>query len=167
LVLIPVNLGLLNFSPDGLQGLLLVIFAIQMLSLGETLVGRFRRSRALVAFGVVFVGLGAFSCLVPGVLTHHLRVLLALLNLAAGSVFCARRFLQHRRDRQRSPAEAVPPILVKLQGTQTVLNGVVIAFGITMLVPGLVPGLLNAVIIVANGLLLFRLAAILGKLESR
>ncbi|MBP7867354.1 MAG: hypothetical protein KA419_15570 [Acidobacteria bacterium] len=167
LVLLPVNLGLLNFSPDGLQGLLLVIFAIQMLSLGETPVGRFRRSWALVVFGVMFVGLGAFSCLVPGVLTHHLRVLLALLNLAAGSVFFARRFVQQRRDRQRVRAEAVSPILVKLRGTQAVLNGTVIAFGITMLVPGLVPGLLNAVIIVANGLLLFRLAAILGKLESR
>jgi hypothetical protein len=28
LVLIPVNLGLLPFSPDGLQGLLLLLFAV-------------------------------------------------------------------------------------------------------------------------------------------
>jgi hypothetical protein len=165
LVLIPVNLGLLPFSPDGLQGLLLVVFAIQMMSVGETPVGRFRRSWTMVAVGVAFVGLGAFSCVVPGVLTQWLRVLLALLNLTAGTVFFTRRLLQRRRDREAPPAGPVPPVVASMQATQTVLNVVVIAFGVTMLVPGLVPGLLNAAIIVANGLLLFRLASLVRKLE--
>lgn len=166
LVLIPVNLGLTDFSPDGLQGLLLVVFAIQALSLGDTPVGRLRRSWGLAAFGLAFAGLGAFSCLVPGVLTPHLRILLALFNLAAGSVFFARRALQRRRDRQQAPAGDPPIILRKMRSTQTTLNAVVIAFGVTMLAPGLVPGPLNALIIVANGLLLFRLAAILRKIDA-
>lgn len=166
LVLIPVNLGMLNFSPDGLQGLLLVVFAIQALSLGDTPVGRLRRSWPLAAFGVAFAGLGAFSCLVPGALTPHLRILLALFNLVAGALFFTRRALQKRRDRQRPPAGDPPLILLKMRSTQTMLNAVVIAFGVTMLVPGLVPGILNAVIIVGNGLLLFRLAAVLRKMEA-
>jgi hypothetical protein len=165
LVLIPVNLGLLQFSPDGLQGLLLVVFAIQIMSLGHTPVGGFRRSWTLVAFGILFVGLGAFSCLVPGILTHYLRLLLALLNLAAGTVSFIRRFRQNRHAGKNPRPEAVPPLVLKLQTTQKVLDALVIAFGVAMFAPGLVPGLLNAVIILANGLFLIRLATILKKLE--
>jgi len=44
-----------------------------------------------------------------------------------------------------------------------VLNSVTIAFGISMLLPGLVPGLVVAGILVLNGLLLFILASLIQK----
>ncbi|NLW76627.1 MAG: hypothetical protein GXY18_09435, partial [Methanomicrobiales archaeon] len=49
---------------------------------------------------------------------------------------------------------------------QTILNFVSIAFGISMLIPGIMPGLINAEIIVVNGLLLFVLAYLIRKLEK-
>lgn len=166
LVLVPVNLGWIPFSPDGLQGLQLTLFAIQMMSLGDSPIGHYRRSWLMVAYGIAFVGLGAFSCIAPGVLTHVLRTLLALLNITAGVIYFARRLRQKILERKAPPAGPLPPVVIRLFRTQAVLNVVVIAFGANMLVPGLLPGLVNAAIIAANGLLLFRLASLLRKLEQ-
>jgi hypothetical protein len=60
----------------------------------------------------------------------------------------------------------VPPNVRKLAATQTTLNCVQIAFGASMLVPGVVPGLLIAGILVINGLLLFILASVLPKMTA-
>jgi len=165
-VLIPVHLGWLPFSPDGLQGLLLTVFALQAMALGDTPVGRFRRSWLLMAFGTAAVALGAFSCIVPGVLTNLLRYFLAVLNLAAGAIFFAHRLRQKNQERTVRPSGELPPIVARIRSTQTVLNIVVIAFGIHMLVPvpGQVPSLVSAAIIMANGILLFRLAFLLRQL---
>jgi hypothetical protein len=45
-----------------------------------------------------------------------------------------------------------------------VLNLVAIAFGVSMLVPGLVSGMVIAGVVVVNGLLLFALAGILMRI---
>jgi hypothetical protein len=50
--------------------------------------------------------------------------------------------------------------------TQTMLNWAALAFGISMLVPGVIPGLMVAAILVVNGLLLFRLASDLWKVTG-
>ncbi|WP_332449755.1 hypothetical protein [Methanoculleus sp.] len=167
LLLIPVNLGLIPFSPDGQLGLLLVIMAIQMLALGETPIGSYRRSWLLIVIGIVFAALGIFSCIVPGILTGVIQLLLALLNIAGGAILLTKRFLpmlQGAGNPDADPA-SLPPILKRLLGTQTVLNVVSIAFGISMLLPGLVPGMVIAGIIVINGLLLFVLVSILMKIS--
>ena len=73
LSLVPVNLGLLAFSADGQLGLLLTVMAIQMMTLGETPVGQFRRSWPLLVVGLVFAALGVVSSVVPGLLTGTVR----------------------------------------------------------------------------------------------
>jgi hypothetical protein len=50
--------------------------------------------------------------------------------------------------------------------TQTILNFVSIAFGISMLIPGIIPGIINANIIIVNGLLLFVLTSFILKAEA-
>ena len=166
LLLFPVNQGLIPFSPDGQLGLLLVIMAIQMLALGETPVGQYRRSRLLIGIGIVFAALGIFSCIVPGILTDVIRVLLAFLNIAGGAILLGKRFLPMLQGTGSIAAELAhfPPIYKRLLGTLTVLNVVAIAFGISMLLPGLVPGMIIAGIVVINGLLLLSLASILVKI---
>ena len=165
LVLTAVNLGLIPFSANGLQGLQLVVFALQMMFLGETPVGAFKRSWWLIAVGIAFTATGAFACIVPDTVTDLLRGFLGLLNIFAGATFFGRRLLQTIRDRKVPPPGPAPPIVKKIDRTQTVLNVVVIAFGITMFLPSLVPGLINAVIIVINGMLLFTLATFLWRLD--
>jgi hypothetical protein len=167
-LLVPINLGLLPFSPDGQFGLLLVIMAIQVLAMGETPVGQFRRSWPVVLVGLVFVSLGVFSCIVPGILTDLLRVMLAVLNIAGGLVPLALRLWPMVLQMKNPTAVPVvlPAPLKHLLLTQTVLNIVGILFGISMLLPGLIPGMVVAVILFCNGLLLFLLAFILGRLPA-
>ena len=167
-LLVPISMGTLPFSPDGQFGLLLVIMAIQMLAVGETPVGQFRRSWPVVLVGLVFVTLGVFSCIVPGILTELLRIMLAILNIAGGLVPLALRLwpvVLQMRDPPAVPV-SIPAPLKHLFITQAVLNLVGILFGISMLLPGLIPGMVVAAILFFNGLLLFLLAYILGRLPA-
>jgi uncharacterized membrane protein HdeD (DUF308 family) len=165
LLLFPVNLGLLPFSPDGQLGVLLTIMAIQMMTSGDTPFGQYTRSWLMIIIGIVFAGLGVVSCIVPGVLTGMIQILLGLLNIMGGAAFFIKRFLAKLHG-IRTPPEApivVPPIVRRLAGTQIVVSSMTIAFGISMLLPGLVPGLVVAGILVINGPLLFILAFLIQK----
>ena len=67
-----------------------------------------------------------------------------------------------------APAQPVvlPAPLRNLLVTQTALNIIGILFGLSMLLPGLIPGMITAAILFFNGLLLFLLAYILGTLPA-
>jgi hypothetical protein len=172
ILLFPVSWGLLPFSPDGQLGLMLVLMAIQMLALGDTPVGRFQCSGWLVAAGLGFAGVGIFTCIIPGVLTDSLQTVLGVLNLGGGLVPLAGRF--RARGRQSlaadpgslSLAAPPPPPLRKLAVTQTLLNLVGIGFGLSMLLPGVLPLPAIAGILILNGGLLVQLALILRQLEG-
>lgn len=165
LLLFPVGLGLLHFSPDGQLGLLLTIMTIQMMALGDTPLGRFTRSWPLIALGLFFAGLGIFSCIVPGMLTGVIQVLLGLLNILGGAVFFRKRFFSKPGSVDLPPEAPTAARLLagKLELTQILLNGVTILFGISMLLPDLAPGLVVAGVLVLNGLLLFVLAFLVQK----
>jgi hypothetical protein len=167
ILLVPVNLGTLPFSPDGQLGLLLVIMAIQILAMGETPFGQFRRSGVLVTIGLVFVAMGVFSCIVPGVLTDLLRIMLGLLNLIGSLVLLAGRVVPMVLATRTAPKEPVvlPAPVRNLLITQTALNIIGILFGTSMLLPGVIPGMVTAAILFLNGLLLL-LAYILGTLPA-
>lgn len=168
LLLFPVSLGMLPFSPDGQLGLMLTIMAIQMLALGDTPLGQYTRSWRIIIVGIVFAGLGVVSCIVPGILTGMIRVFLGVLNIMGASLFFFRQFLQ-KRDEPGGGSQApilVHPIVRKLGRTQIIINSVTLAFGVSMLLPGLVSGFIVAGILVINGALLFMLASLLNKVAS-
>lgn len=166
LLLFPVNLGIIPFSPDGQLGLLLVIVAVQMLAIGETPMGEYKRSWLLIIIGIVFAAMGIVSCIVPGILTGVIQILIGLLNIIGGVVLIIKRFLPILHGIRNPQAEpvTVTPIIIKLLTIQTVVNIVAITFGIAMLVPSLVSGLVIAGILVINGLLIFVLAYLLHKI---
>lgn len=167
LLLFPVNRGIIPFSPDGQLGLLLVIMAIQMMALGETPIGQYKRSWLLVILGIVFAAMGIVSSIIPGILTGVIRILLGLLNVVGGAVLLTKRFFPVLHGAGDPPTESVVllPIIKKMTATQTVLNVVAIVFGVTMLVPGLAPVPVIAGVLVINGLLIFVLACILLKIS--
>ncbi len=168
LLLFPVGLGMLPFSPDGQFGLALTIMAIQMMTLGDTPLGQYTRSGFMIIIGTVFAGLGIVSCIVPGMLTGMIQILLGLLNIIGGAAFFIKQFLAKLHG-IRTPPEAptvVPPVVRRLTGTQMVLQSVTIAFGISMLLPGLVPLLVVAGILVINGFLLFILASLMQQVAG-
>ncbi|WP_245920364.1 hypothetical protein ACKUB1_09115 [Methanospirillum stamsii] len=167
ILLFPVNLGLLPFSPDGQLGLLLVLNALQMMALGNTPLGQFKRSWIMVLIGIGFASMGIISCIVPGILTFIIQYLLGLLNIGGGVIFLATGFLPTYRAIQNPPPELISsvPVYKKMLTTQTVLNIVSIMFGITMLLPGLVSGFIISGIVIINGILLFMLVRILQRVS--
>jgi uncharacterized membrane protein HdeD (DUF308 family) len=168
LLLFPVNLGIIAFSPDGQLGLVLTVTAIQMMSLGETPVGHFKRSWLIITIGLLFAALGVVSSIVPGLMTGMVQMLLGLFNLVGGAVSLIKRCLPMLREinATRGAPGIVPPNVRKLASVQTTLNCVQLAFGAATLVPGVVPGLLMAGILVINGLLVFMLASTLSKMMA-
>ncbi len=165
LMLFPVGLGMLPFSPDGQLGLLLTIMALQMMTLGDTPVGQYKRSWIMITVGIVFAALGVVSCVVPGLLTGMIQMLLGLLTVLGGAVFFVRRLLARKLAISASPETpiVVPPIIRKLAGTQLAMNSLGIVFGVSMLLPGLLPLPVIGCILLIMGPLLFVLASLLRK----
>jgi len=165
LLLFPVSLGMLPFSPDGQLGLLLTIMAIQMMILGDTPLGQYKRSWFMITIGIVFAGLGVVSCVVPGLLTGMIQILLGLLTVLGGAVFFVRRLLARKHEIRTSSGIpiVVPPIIRKLAGIQLAMNSLGIVFGVSMLLPGLLSLPVVASILLIMGSLLFVLASVLRK----
>ena len=155
-------------SIDGQLGLLLFIMAVQMLTTGYTPVGEYRRSGLLMAIGMVFATMGIIACIVPGVLTGVIFMLLGVLNISGGTIPMVRRFIPMLHKIRQPPAqpEMVNPLAKKLLITMTVFNIVTIIFGITVFVPGLIAGLAFAGFLVLYGLLLFEMAYLLWQVPE-
>ena len=73
----------------------------------------------MMTIGIVFASLGVVSCVVPGLLTGMIQILLGFLNVLGGAVFFTRRFLARKHEISASleiPI-VVPPIIRKLRGS--------------------------------------------------
>jgi hypothetical protein len=166
-LLIPVNLGRLPFSGSAQLGLLMVIFAVQMLASGNTPIGPFPRSKLMILLGLLFAALGIVSCIIPDILVPLLTVLVGVLNILGGIITLIKIIIPLLRQSYeiRGP---VPPMAKKLFAAQLTMNLLTIMFGTSMLVPHLVPGLVIGVILAANGcvlLYLLHLLVLLDKLQ--
>ncbi len=164
-LLVPVNLGLLPFSGSAQLGLLMVIFAVQMLASGNTPIGTVRRCRLSVVVGVVFAALGIVSCLVPGILVATLTRLVGGLNMLGGAIGLA-KLCRAGLARSAGTEHRTPAILRRLAAVQAVLNLLAIAFGAAMLMANLIPGLLVGLILAANGGVLLYLLRLLVLLDG-
>lgn len=164
-LLIPVNLGMLPFSSSAQLGILLVIFAIQMLAFGNTPIGPFPRTWPMIGLGILFAVLGAISCIIPGILVSVLTILVGILNILGG-IIALTKMLPKGSKQKTEPREPIPPILKKLFATQLTLNLLQILFGTSMLIPGIVPGMVIGVILAANGGVLSYLLSILVALDK-
>ena len=164
-LLIPVNMGLLPFSGSAQLGLLMVIFAIQMLASGSTPIGPFPRSILMIVFGFLFAAVGIVSCIIPEILVWHLTILVGLLNISGGAVTLGRTFIP-LLIKPKEPRGPWPPIMKKLHAATLIMNLVTILFGTSMLVSNFIPGLIIGVILTANGCVLLYLLKILIVLEK-
>jgi hypothetical protein len=137
------------FNTDSQLGLLLLLTSLQMLALGQFMGSKVTRSWLLITIGMVFAGLGIFSCIVPGVLTVAIGLLLGIQNLITGVVLLTARIIAPTLyGIRKPPAEKVnlPPIIKKLYFNLTITGITIILFGINILAPTLLPSLLGSVI---------------------
>lgn len=161
LLLVPVNLGLLPFSASGQLGLLMVVNAVQMLAAGGTPIGPFPRNGLMVLLGLLFAGAGIVSCVVPDLLTAPLTILIGALNVVNGLLTLVKA-LPPLLGAMKSPLpEPAGPVLLRLFTTQALMGGVSTMFGASMLLPGIIPGLVISVVLAANGGVLIYLMRVL------
>ena len=165
ILLIPVNLSQLPFSGNAQLGLLMVIFAIQMLASGSTPIGPFPRNWLMIIFGLLFAALGIISSIIPGILVKPLTILIGLLNIIGGCITLVKTLLPRLKKPPKSGGQ-VPPILHKLFATQLIMGFLSILFGSSMLVSHLLPGLVVGVVLFANGCVLMYLMSILLTLDK-
>jgi hypothetical protein len=164
ILLVPVSLRLLPFSASAQLGLLMVIFAIQMLALGSTPVGAFSRTWLMILLGFIFAALGVVSCIIPGILVLPLTLLVGVLNIAGGIIGIGKVAVPFLKSRKTS--EPVPAILLKINSSLLVMNILTILFGAAMLVSGLIPGLIVGIVLASNGCVLLYLLCQLVSLEK-
>lgn len=162
LFLVPVGLGFLPFAASAQLGLLTIIMAFRMVSSGSTPLGTFRRTRAVIIIGLFFASLGVASAFVPGILDTFLVYFIAALNIIGGLMGLQGAIAGVFRRRTGPPH----PILRRLTATQFVLNLLSLAFGASMVAPGVVPVPVTGVILAANGGVLLYLLKILGALQE-
>lgn len=167
-LLVPVNLGLMPFSGSAQLGLLMVMFAVQMLASGSTPIGPFPRSWLMILFGLLFAALGIVSSIIPGILVSALTVLVGVLNILGGVISLAKIGIP-RLKKSSEPQGPVSPVLAKLFATQLTLALLSLLFGSATLVSNLIPGLVLGVVLAANGcvlLYLLRIMIVLDKLQQ-
>lgn len=168
-LMIPLAIGILSsYSHDSQYGLLLVIMALQVMILGETPFGVRTHSWLLILVGLVFAGFGMVSCIVPGLLSGVMLGFLGIWNLIAGCfglVNLYRPIISDIRHPQAEPAP-VPPIIKKLLISITLLQLVTILFGINILVPDFIPGLLVLIILFIMAFLIINVAYIQTRLPA-
>ena len=75
-LLFPVAAGRLPYYENGFFGLLLIVFALQTITLGKTPFGDLRRSKTLLFFGVAVAAVGIVTCFIPGLFGPLPRMLL-------------------------------------------------------------------------------------------
>ncbi|WP_281774579.1 hypothetical protein [Methanobacterium formicicum] len=166
ILLIPANMSIFTFSFENMRGLLLVILALQMLALGSTPVGEFKRSWLLILIGLAFISMGIISCIVPGLLAGVMVLLLAIWNIVWGSVGLVKIFLPILDGIRHPPAEPapIPPLIKKMIVTKIIVFIGCIIFGISVLLPGYIPDLIQLGMVFILGILFIRLAHVLQNL---
>ena len=91
-LLFPISTGRLSYYENGLYGLILVVIALQMTTLGKTPFGEMDRSVPLIAAGVAVGAVGIFTSFVPDTFSRVPRLLL-LIFLGPGSLALLLRML--------------------------------------------------------------------------
>ena len=163
-LLVPVSFGALPFSGSAQLGLLMLVYAVQIVATGSTPMGVFPRSWPLVGAGLLFAVLGAASCTVPEVLVAVLGYVIGVFNVAGGAAMIAR--IAVRRLRTPAPVRAQqPPPLKRLFLIQLATNTLAIVFGLTVFLRGLLPTAVLGVVLAVNGCLLFYLLATIVTLD--
>ncbi len=162
-LMIPVNLGTLPFAGSAQLGLLMVLFAVQMLASGNTPIGPFPRSRLMIVLGVVFAALGTMSCMIPNLLAPALKMLVGALNILGGVLALGPLFASlPPTDEPHNPH---PGIVHKLFATQLVMQLLSILFGASVIFNQPIPGFTLGALLAGDGLVMLYLLHLLRSLD--
>ena len=171
--------GALVINGTGQGGLLLIITSLNVLALGSIVGLQLRRTWIMIVIGIVFAALGIIAVVSPtGVVAGVNTLLIGASNIITGALGIATTTLaaRQRPGSPPPPAELVPilPLLKRVGMIQLVIGIVSIVFGLSMLIPSLLPSLLGLIgyaiifplILIILGLLILYMTSITLKLPQ-
>lgn len=163
-LLFPVSIGILPYYENGLYGLLLFIFALQMITLGKTPFGDVRRSRLVLFSGLTTAGIGFFTCFVPGFFGPLPRVLIALSFGLGGLALLLQMLFAPDKMRAWIKYGGIFHTLIILCGAVYSLS---ILVGLLVLNQSLLPLRVTAFFVLAFGATIVFLSVLLERIYSR
>ena len=78
---------------------MLVVYALQIISMGKTPFGDIRRSRTVILFGVIISAIGIVACFIPDIFGNVPRILLIIFFGAGGIILFLQMLLGQNRYR--------------------------------------------------------------------
>ncbi|MDD1730119.1 MAG: hypothetical protein LUQ50_13745 [Methanospirillum sp.] len=157
-----IQAGTLPYNPDGAYGLVLVLISLQIITLGKSPFGTYRRSWSLILLGIGIAAIGTIACFIPGLIGDGVRILVGILMTAGGIALILHLIGVRAGAWVRSPG-----ILRHLAVACGLVYLMEILFGIVSLIPGIIPGYVTAVLCTAFGISLFYLAWTLTRITRR
>jgi hypothetical protein len=161
ILLFPVSTGALPYYENGLYGLLLFIFALQIVTLGKTPFGDMSRSKPLIVIGVVIAAIGIVTCFIPDLLSQIPRILLFICFAPGGFLLLLQMFLSQEKLRTWVKYGGIFKHLIVGCGAVYVLS---ILIGFLILVQSLLTTTMTAVVGLIFGIAIIYLALVLRKI---
>lgn len=153
-LLVPVCLGLLPFSPSAQLGTMAVVLGIQALVAGTMMTFTFRRSRVLFVAALVLVAAGTFDIIIPDTIVEPLTIFFGAFNIAGGLYLIGNQVLPNLTHRE--PALNLERndlwLAVSLLAVALIIAGLMLTLGISMLIPTLIPNMISVIVLIAFGL---------------
>jgi predicted RND superfamily exporter protein len=118
--------------------------------------------------GLTIVAVGIYSCIIPGIMTGGMLVLLGVWNISTGSIGIYRIVNPIARAIGKTPEKAaeISHSVKKIQETVLILHLATIIFGINLLIPDLIPWMIVLGILLVLGILFMVLAYLLNEMPE-
>jgi hypothetical protein len=161
ILLFPVSTGALPYYENGLYGLLLFIFALQIVTLGKTPFGDMSRSKPLIVIGVIIAAIGIVVCFIPNLLSQIPRILLFICFAPGGFLLLLQMFLSQEKLRTWVKYGGIFKHLIVGCGAVYVLS---ILIGLLILMQSLLTTMMTAAVGLIFGIAIIYLALVLRKI---
>lgn len=166
-VLFSVVAGALPYYEDGVYGLLLIMFGLQLQTIGKTPIGSVKRSWPGLISGVVITAIGFATCFIPGVLGDIPKVLVMIIFGAGSSLLLLQLLSADEVRRFRKTLDDGVVTRLTVSGAAVYILEILIAVLIAAQIyrPFLISTEILAVVALLFGIALFYLASMLQKVH--
>lgn len=164
ILLFSIHRGDLQYSPDSMYGLFLVLVSLQIITMGKTPFGDLHRSWIVIILGICTAILGMLACFIPGYFTEIVRIMVGIILLAGGAALLFQLFFTEGKAKMWAK---IPGILRQLIIACTLVYGISILLGLVTLIPGIITNPQTATVLILYGLCIFYLAWCIQNVHRR
>ncbi len=164
LLLFPVYLGLLPYYENGLHGLLIFIYALQITVLGKTPFGDFpKRPFSILVLGIVIACVGIITCFIPEILKNIPGMILFLCFAPGGILLLLQMFLSKDKFLLWKQKGGIFNVLTV---NCTAVYSMSVFISLLLIKKNIMSGSLTAFSVLVYGILILSLTAVLFRIYA-